>query len=489
MNPSSTIQTTSSSDEQILTSPFYQSLVDHIPNLEQDAAKYHWLLCIPQRTAIPPPHRLTLSMLQTHVLKPNTNNSNGQPKNEYITLSGKRIKKLNRHILQTIQPDFETETEIKILFDETFYLTDVLNYKCVLLEKPLIGAPKALCFDDGTEMFKEKRPQQEWWDIFSREAPEVIIILNELDNLVPTHTVTTTTTNQLSTNNRQELQFLPLLSTLSLLVPFSLIKERCQRVMKLLEYHPIFKIAWTESRYVDILSEGVQSCACSAAHATIFSSLCQHYAFAEKDFQLRMHDLRSRLLRPIPIQAEDEVLKRLGLAPITSSSSLPSTNNSNEFIDKAVYYLANMNEPRCALEKMWLIRDAIYQLRSTSTSADDMLPMLLKALCIAAPGLVLANMAYITDYLELDKICELAYHRTMLHGVVSVIQDHTVNTVTNPFDFLQDFKMFGGSSNLSNTSTSNRKSTTTTTLKTTNNTPDNPFLTFLKNINCVPADR
>jgi len=87
-------------EENLQTNPFFAALLDHIPHLEKSCVKESWTLCIPQVVALPESHRLSLRLLKNHILVPKQGTVN-----EFVTLSGTTVRRVNEKELEVDEKD------------------------------------------------------------------------------------------------------------------------------------------------------------------------------------------------------------------------------------------------------------------------------------------------------------------------------------------------------------------------------------------------
>lgn len=121
----------SSYDEDLDENSFFQMLRTDYNDLFLKATLEGWVICVPRSGSLPK-YTLTHEDFFSHILIP----SDELPGSHFRTLSGKEVKVCNR-LITVEQNDISRPYSTHILFEETFYTTDLMKYKVLCVESPL----------------------------------------------------------------------------------------------------------------------------------------------------------------------------------------------------------------------------------------------------------------------------------------------------------------------------------------------------------------
>jgi hypothetical protein len=183
-----------------------------------------------------------------------------------------------------------------------------------------------------------------------------------------------------------------------------------------------FEAANTNAKFKTVLQTAMETCGAMTTHGIIFAALSAHNASSEHDVQTRLHDLRNIVL------INKSTVDRAGLTKLFLERFGEEKRRPLAF-QHSVEHLQSLNEKQSPLDKLWSLRDASRALRDLpgNDNMDDALPLFLLALITAAPGLLLANLQFMSDFaprLWVKSAGELAFHCTVFSGAVSLIQEH-----------------------------------------------------------------
>jgi len=477
---------TSEANVDIATSPFLAALLDHVPALEERASRERWLVLVPRPDALPPPHRMTLGLLHAHVLVPN--GAAG-----HRTLSGRAVARPARDVLSVGPPDFAQERTVRVLFEEKFYLRgradSDLAYVVCCVSRPLEGGSDAPRLADGSEAFAKDRSQAAWWELFASDQLGARF-LARLSRAVD------------SVAGEAAAAAAPPPSSFAIATRRALpapLRAAAASSLEELREHDAFRAAWSDAAYMDVLAAAAEACAHAVAYAGIFSALCEEHAAAEKDLQLRLHDLRAvvvadpmRLRRCAASEGDslagsgsaadaDARVARLGLVPLLELAAPRAAA-----VQRAAESLSRLNIPRCPSEKLACAVEAGRALTGLRGGADDALPLSLSALLLAAPGLVLANLAYMEEYCDrVDAKSEAAFHLATLRALVAMVQQHALRDdgALDAGAVRRGFFAWGGSGG------GLFAGPAATTALAAPQRPALPLLDWLGSLSCAPASR
>ncbi|XP_063240434.1 ankyrin repeat domain-containing protein 27 [Bacillus rossius redtenbacheri] len=120
-------------DEDLNENSFFQLLQTDHAELFEKATLEGWTICVP-RAGSTPRYTLAHEDFYGHVLVP----SDELPESHFRTLSGRAVRVSNR--LVTVEhEDIARPLSTHILFEETFYTEDLVRYKVLCVESPLVS--------------------------------------------------------------------------------------------------------------------------------------------------------------------------------------------------------------------------------------------------------------------------------------------------------------------------------------------------------------
>lgn len=392
--------------ELLQTNPFFSALLDHIPKLASNCVKKEWVLAVPQLVSLPEPHKLGLELLKSHVLVPTS-------PNEFTTLSGLHVTRLNEKELK-VHPQVGTPSRVvTILFREIVYsgLNGDQGYTLLCLSRPLVGSGHVPLLDNGREVFDESRSAEEWKPLLFN-TPRMLEALAVLEHRVAA-------IKDPCLEQGGDLKSYVMMRKQAVSWANSKAEE---------EEDALFHSAKVNARYKLILQTAFESCIALECHAVLFASLSTMHQEAENDLQVRLHQLRYSALELREGNA------KTGLT-VAFLERFPNVE-SNEQFQSCVEHLQRLNLAHTPLDKLVQLKLAAHALKrmEANVNMDDALPLFLLALLHAAPGLLLANLAYMTDFAPrawLKANGELAFHCTVFQGAVSLVQGHSVAHLTN----------------------------------------------------------
>lgn len=415
----------SMNNELLQTNPFFQAMLDHIPKLERSCVEKEWILCIPQLVSLPESHKLSLNLLKSHVLLPNNSNvaEGNQAKHEFTTLSGLTITRLNEKEL-FVQPQRGSPSRVvTILFKEIVYcgLHGNEAYTLLCISRPLQGSGHVPLLENGQEVFAEQRSAEEWMNILFT----TVRIRDELSELEKHISMI---------KDPCAMQGGDLKSYVAMR------KQAVRWTQRESTENETFQSARVNARYRLVLQTAYESCIALQCHSVIFATLAQQHLEAENDLQVRLHDLRYSVIE-LNTPSERAGLTRAFLDRFQVDGDLA--------FQSCVAHLQQINVLKSPLDKLIALKQAAHALKDmqANVNMDDALPLFLLAMLHAAPGLLLANLHYMTDFAPrawLKTNGELAFHGTVFQGAVSLIQNHTVIQIDEE-SLLRNLVVAGGS--------------------------------------------
>ena len=302
---------------------------------------------------------------------------------------------------------FEEKKVIDILYKEVIYsgLRGDESYVAFCLSRPLEGGGQVPLFDDGSEVFAEDRIAEDWEIILFSDY----LTRKQLEEL-ETRIIVMKDPLELVTNKREPRAYVEIRQ---------FAEKMCREVIR----EEKFAQANVNPKFRMILQTAFESCGTVATHGTVFAALADYYTSAEHDVQTRLHDLRQLIL------VNKSVSDRSGLTNSFLQRFGESQQLSSSAFLRSVDDLQTLNAKKSPLEKLWCLRDANRALRDMpgNDNMDDSLPLFLLALISAAPGLLLANLAFMSDFaprLWVKSAGELSFHCTVFSGAVTLIQEH-----------------------------------------------------------------
>ena len=294
------------------------------------------------------------------------------------------------------------------------------SYVAFCVSRPLDGYGTVPLLNDGSEAFAENRSAEEWesllfTDSFTRK--ELQMFESKIASL------------ESPLDGKKE----P--------AAYTEIRNFAERMCRQ-NFDSQFEAAQTNQKFGIILQTAYETTATFACHGILFASLCQRHASNEKALQIRLHDMRSQVIeKQCPVDRAGltkEFLERFDL------------RHSDIFI-KATERLQQLNESKSPLEKLWCVQEANRALREIpgNDNMDDSLPLFLLCLVNAAPGLLLANLAFMSDFAPrqwVKNAGELAFHCTVFSGAILLIQEHVPQVVDDgDRSLLRNLIVAGGS--------------------------------------------
>ncbi|KAJ9574849.1 hypothetical protein L9F63_007974 [Diploptera punctata] len=118
-------------DEDLNENSFFQILQTDHNELYQKATTEGWIICVP-RTGSLPKYTLSDEDFFSHILIP----SDELPESHFRTLNDREVKICNR-LITVERNDISQPYSTHILFEETFYTSELSKYKVLCVENPL----------------------------------------------------------------------------------------------------------------------------------------------------------------------------------------------------------------------------------------------------------------------------------------------------------------------------------------------------------------
>jgi len=421
--------------EDLQNNKFFAAMKHIFPNLEQEACSRQWTLLIPQSTAIQISKFTTKSILFSHIL---------QPLNQYypgyfLTLNGKSIEyRPNGTSLKACSKAteaggaFAEERTVNILFEETFFVGDD-SFQVFCINRPITGPGDVLRSTyDGLELFSTKRSAKCWVEMLRRskiDKPAVTLTLNfamELNHILMQGNNNNNNNNNSVVENNNNNKISSIITNLTSDIGNAATKS----VKILIRHNPHYQVALKQGALFQMLSNPFETMIHEEIYPNIFSTLCNDKMQDENNIQIQLHNLR--LEQQVELDKSKQK-KKADEMPEEKKSRYNSDNLKWERLnlEPAIIALSGINNERSPLAKLDVVvevgtliatcyneyvekeeeelkkrdpkkHDKRNKRRRGSLATDDLLPIYIRVVVQAAPGLLLANLLYMSTYAPSD---------------------------------------------------------------------------------------
>eukprot|EP00943_MAST-04B_sp_MAST-4B-sp1_P000591 g591.t1 len=407
--------------EDLQNNKFFAAMKHIFPKLEEEACSRQWTLLIPQSTAIQISKFTTKSILFSHIL---------QPLNQYypgffLTLNGKSIKySVNERSLKACSKAteaggaFAEERIVHILFEEVFFVGDD-SFKVFCINRPITGPGDVLRSTyDGLELFSTKRSAKCWVEMLRRskiDLPAVTLTLKYAMKL--NSELMNGTINDTDISN----------SNLASDIEHAAIKS----VKILIKHNPHYQVALKQGALFQLLSNPFETMIHEEIYPNVFSALCNEKMKDENSIQIQLHNLRLEQEQLHEKDDDDENASSLSKHDRRGQDNIKWEKLN---LEAATIALSGINNERSPLAKLDVVvevgtliatcyneyvekeaeemkkakvkenspKSTSVRRRRGSLATDDLLPIYIRVVVQAAPGLLLANLQYMSAFAPSD---------------------------------------------------------------------------------------
>ena len=422
-----------------MDSLFYKQVQKVYPELQDILlANSGMLLALPQDCSMRNVN-VTKSLIRAHILKcivvdhveTPTTAENFTTTEWYHTLCGKCVQlisrrdpitgSLTRHLSVGKQvSDYSTFLEtrqVEIIDDEMCYGVETESFTALILERPLMGRGDVPRLKDGvTPLYDADRSSRDWKKIIEDLARHDSIVSNVLQRCL-----------KLATKIPQV--FADVITAFDVADAADDLHEASESLAQVLATSKIFIHAAHVPRLFSMVTEALESIICSASYADTFGVYCNRLSKSERVLMAELFRQRERGWRPKELQGDLSHIKLI----------------------KSKSHMYLLNDARSPLAKLHCIHNVVHSIMedvsdhsvsmsidddktassTTVIAADELLPLLITAICEAALPCLLANTLYMREMSSYHlREGKLGYSLAMFEAAVAFIGRRVWSSVT-----------------------------------------------------------